>query len=516
MYDPADTPFELYVHPSTLSTTGAAIPRSQNTRISNPPSTSHPATHLALPPSTLRTSHGSIGLSNPIAVGTTNSVPGPIYRLPTTLHPSNGGRFSTSNLPSVLDEYVNKYRSNPGPSHYRIPEHRIQSISMGKATRPIFKRIQGSDEPAPGAYNVTSHLGNKKGGVKFGQVPLQRRSPLANEPGPGHFQPKYDYLKPSRGTAKISDAQLPSESDLSIRRNVPGPGTYNMPDGRIKGTTKFSTNIASTALERHIKQAATMPGPGHTHSDYLINHGRKTNSSGKMSTAFPKTELDWIIWRSKDVPAPGDYDLQGLGGRSKGMARGRFSTSNVPSFTDVAVRLSQQVPAPGEYRPQKEYTLSRTSSVPFMKTERFPGKRVDRSIVDSSGWIKKKSVPDRPGDYKAPSFSMGCRMYPVEKIDRSIHSPTRLHMPDAFGSQVRSDKPNAFGFSWGKGKEEDPQLEVNSPVKKSNIGPSEYNVWKSYAKTYNRKDWGGKDAKRQALLKKARKNLSKWRSQYNF
>jgi hypothetical protein len=520
MYDPADVPFEIYVHADTLRSQGGCMPRSENDRI-NIKKIDQPSTHLSLPKSTLRSNGGYIGSRNASSTIQTNDVPGPIYQLNDFSQSTpNGGRFNLSNTPSVLDQYINQRRSIPGPSKYRLPEHRIQSISIGQATRPIFRRVPWADEPGPALYNVSANIFNSYKGVKFGNVKNieKKQQNVSSEPGPGHFKPNYEYFKRSNSAAKISDAILPSESDAIIKRGVPGPSRYTLSNDSTlssRGVTKFSTNKIKSELEKIIMKSSNIPGPGHVHSKSLMNHGKRSSSVGKISTANPKSDLDWAVHHAKNLPAPGDYNINNVFSNNK--TKGKFSTSVIPSFVEQAAQLSLNKPGPGEYRQQKEYTMLKCKSSAFVmktKTERFPAKRIDPSIVDSSSWIKKKSVPSRPGDYEAPSFTMGARIYVEEKIDRSIHSPTKIKLPDSFGKQIRSDKPNSYTTKIG-GKSRRSGA-INSPVKKYNIGPAEYNVFESFLKIHNRKDWSGKNAVKAAKLKNARLNLAKWRAKNNF
>jgi hypothetical protein len=50
---------------------------------------------------------------------------------------------------------------------------------------------------------------------------------------------------------------------------------------------------------------------------------------------------------------------------------------------------------------------------------------------------------------------MGARYPAVIELNVSIHSPIRVQIPDAFGPQVRSDRPNRHGFSFNGGRGKD-------------------------------------------------------------
>lgn len=527
MYDPADTPFEIYVHASTLSTTGAAMTREPNRRIKSLSQLEeHPTTHLALPRSTLRQNGGVMaGKTNTPAPSTSAYPAAHHYHLPSTLSRSNASRFSTSNLPSVLDQYVLQNRANPAPDAYRLPEHKVRAISIGTATRPIFRRNQAADTPGPNQYNVNL-LESRGNAIRFGKVPTYKPNLTATcTPGPGTYTINDVSQQTSRGL-KISDAQLPSEADLVIRRGIPGPASYTLPNATLNSNSaKFSVANVPTALDRIISESKKNPAPGEYHSTYLMNHGRRTTGSGKMSTAYPKSNLDWIAYRSKQCPAPDAYNINATSSLTALLRhdpRGRFSQSKVPSFTDYAVARAKDAPAPSEYigaPSAKDFTMKRAKSAAFImatRTERFPSPRRDENIIQHPLWHTFKSVPDRPGDYSAPSYTMGQRFYTEEALDRSIHSPSRINIPDAFGIQVRSDKPSNHGFSFNGGNDnKDVSGDTIDSLNLVNLGPGQYQFMESYMKTYGKKDWSGKEAVKKAKLKKARKNLWKWRSERN-
>ena len=538
MYDSADTPFEIYVHASTLSTTGAAIPRLQNTRLQK---TKHSIAKcskmISLPPSTLRKNGGTMGHAWSRPLPASASYPSAQdYVLPSTLSSTLGGKFSTSNLPSCLDAYVLENRANPGPQHYRIPEHKVQSVSLGKEPRAIFKRSASANLPGPGKYDLPPTGSQRSGGVPFGKASSIGSGKVnATTPGPGNYNIQGINNPTKNQGIKISVSNLPSEAEYIIRRNVPGPARYNplKVSGKSNKSTvgQFRTSHGPSELDRIIMLAKLTPGPGEFHSNYLVNHGRRGlgGESGRMSTAYPKSELDWIKIRAKQIPAPCDYNMTSvsLAGSLVIDRRGHFSTSVLPSFTDVAVNQSKDMPGAGEYAHApagKDYTMTSTLSSGFIlknTAERFPEPKREVTIEHPLAHTFP-SIPGRPGDKDSPAFTMGARFSAVNELNVSIHSPIRVQIPDAFGPQVRSDRPNRHGFSFngGKGKD-DIDGKIESPYRKSasssdHPGPAKYDAFESFVKTRGKKDWSGKDAVKQAKLKRARKNLWKWRRDLNF
>jgi len=97
---------------------------------------------------------------------------------------------------------------------------------------------------------------------------------------------------------------------------------------------------AATAVERSIT-----PGPGAYELKSTL-----TNSGGTWGKFKPKTELDWIEYRAKQVPAPGDYHSDKFSTLNKNGG----SWSKYKPKTDVEWRMEKaaQEPGPGEYKVQ--------------------------------------------------------------------------------------------------------------------------------------------------------------------
>ena len=86
-----------------------------------------------------------------------------------------------------------------------------------------------------------------------------------------------------------------------------------------------------------------MPGP----TDYNVPPP-KGPSGGTISKGHPKTQLDWIELRGKELPGPGQYGV----GVSKGpllLSGGKFNESRPKSEFDWIVYRSSQLPGPGQY-----------------------------------------------------------------------------------------------------------------------------------------------------------------------
>lgn len=94
-------------------------------------------------------------------------------------------------------------------------------------------------------------------------------------------------------------------------------------------------------LDRKILDASRLPGP----LDYQDPAKHEQMAGGRFSTAYPKSDVDWIIYRSKERPGPLDYRPR----RVRKDIGVKFSDSNPKSYLDWAIYNSQQVPGPLRY-----------------------------------------------------------------------------------------------------------------------------------------------------------------------
>ncbi len=528
--------------------------------------------HYADPPSTLSTRAGSIpraGVGERLRFYRSWLGPEPRPPPKTTLKGRGAPRFAKAAPPSRLDRLIARARDMPAPHDYTLPAAALSnatSATFGKgngtsyfeevlrnaptpapgdyqtgarrligliggrfstAPRPIFRRTFGDTGPAPHAYGRPKlPSGAAVRAVRFGHAPsnetleaqAKRHAALHATPAPNAYDIKRQ--RRTAGAGKISASVLPSESDLMIRRNVPGPGTYATSSSLSGvGVPVFATASEPSQLDRLCAQAKDTPGPGDYHSSRLVAHGRRGQST-KISTANPKSAVDWAIYRSRDTPAPGDYDVSGAAGRRTLAAS--FSTGNVPTYMDQAAVRARHLPAPGDYNTAagKAATMRRVqSSAHVMKTrtERFPTARVDTSILDHPAWVVIPSIPPRPGDRAAPSFTMGARPSGNTSGEGMLgkgQDPGNTFGTPACGQQILSAKETQPAFSFGGGRADKDDC-IFSPVGKPGPGAARYNVHESFAKSQLKKRFSGAETFKQAKLKSARIRLWKWRSARN-
>jgi len=78
----------------------------------------------------------------------------------------------------------------------------------------------------------------------------------------------------------------------------------------------------------------TPPGP------YLQSGVR----GGRIATGKPKSDVDWKIYRAKQIPGPGEYDSP-----ADKLSGGRFSMSSPKSDVEWVMLRASKIPGPGEY-----------------------------------------------------------------------------------------------------------------------------------------------------------------------
>ena len=100
------------------------------------------------------------------------------------------------------------------------------------------------------------------------------------------------------GSNLLFDWLLPNDQNMEILakigNEVPGPGTYTVPDRDHSPNTKFSTSmrfIKSYYEKEHLEK----PGPG------------SYDTKEKFNPKFPISKAKRIIHNIKDTPGPGRY-----------------------------------------------------------------------------------------------------------------------------------------------------------------------------------------------------------------
>eukprot|EP00943_MAST-04B_sp_MAST-4B-sp1_P005665 g5665.t1 len=208
-------------------------------------------------------------------------------------------------------------------------------------------------------------------------------------PAPDKYQ-NYVFQQRTMSHGVISEARPKCELDWALIRStkVPGPGYYGdiNPFGTdIPGNGKINDAKPKDYLEQAIFNNKHAPGPG----KYPMKQFGRGIKGGKLSTAMPKTDVEWKMYFASQTPAPHDYNIpynlgknfQGgkfsldkrpsplknknianepgpsdyqnshsLSYNNKNSNKGAIiSTANPPSSVDLLVRRSRRIPAPHDY-----------------------------------------------------------------------------------------------------------------------------------------------------------------------
>ena len=103
---------------------------------------------------------------------------------------------------------------------------------------------------------------------------------------------------------------------------------------------KFSSAKPKSDVEWAIYRAKQQPGPGQYQHKEIIPKG------GRFNMSNPKSDIDWIIKQASEQPGPCDYKPPEVG-RPTG---GRFSTARPKSNLDWTIFYANQRPGPGDLR----------------------------------------------------------------------------------------------------------------------------------------------------------------------
>lgn len=110
------------------------------------------------------------------------------------------------------------------------------------------------------------------------------------------------------------------------------------------GGGRFSSSKPKSEIDWIILRAKQTPAP----NQYAGVSYQWGKGGIKISDANPKSEVEWVIYRSKRTPGPNAYkqDLP----PSTGLSGGRFSTAFPKSYLDWTKYRAEQIPGPSEYQ----------------------------------------------------------------------------------------------------------------------------------------------------------------------
>ena len=112
---------------------------------------------------------------------------------------------------------------------------------------------------------------------------------------------------------------------------------------------------------------------------------------GRISTAKVKSEIDWIVYHSKDIPGPSQYNISGMA--REGARAVKFSDAVPLSDLDLTMLRASETPGPDAYSKTKSSLSLSGGRISTAK----PKSDVEWKIYNA------KSIPG-PQDYAAPEL----------------------------------------------------------------------------------------------------------------
>ena len=204
---------------------------------------------------------------------------------------------------------------------------RIYTTETGERRKYYEKQQRGDPTPGPGEYNsVRSSIGEVSCAAKYIEETRGFKTDLdwhilkaAEGPSAAEYGLYVDprHSGPSGGNFNMGNSKNDIDIITYVKRDVPGPDQYRVPDG--------------------MEQSGLGKGVG-----------------GALTTA-PKTDYSEVR-KHQGKPGPGAYqDVRSFKKTQDApMGGGRISASKSPSFVDDTVRLAKETPGVGNYNVRKE------------------------------------------------------------------------------------------------------------------------------------------------------------------
>ena len=117
----------------------------------------------------------------------------------------------------------------------------------------------------------------------------------------------------------------------------------------------------------------------------------KSPASVKFPRGRSKSQLEWIIYRAKQLPSPNEYNLGTTIGKMK---TGKIGTSRPKTHIEIIESRSRQVPAPDYYQRPKTVDPLKLKGVRFSNS--FP-----KNYIEWTEYYAKQ-LPG-PAEYRLPT-----------------------------------------------------------------------------------------------------------------
>ncbi len=199
----------------------------------------------------------------------------------------------------------------------------------------------------------------------------------------------------------------------------PGPAKYSRSElllshQRAPSSVCIGKGGGKSDLEWTIYRAKQVPGPQ--------SYSPPTSAAiegGRINRAKPKSNLEWIIYRAKNTPGPAEYDV----GKTLLPKGGKFSSANPKSDVEWKIYRAKDVPAPGENWRERNFGSSKPASKLLGKVR------------------KSNSQTTIPSDF-------------TSYVHRTINEqgPNQCRTDSSFGKQIHSEQKSASSAHFSSGR----------------------------------------------------------------
>ncbi len=276
--------------------------------------------------------------------------------------PQGKGVLRTNTEPALrgitngLENQVIRAATQPGPAQYpapELPKPKGGRFNCGNAKSGLEWEIYRSAQiPGPAEYPAAKLAppGGGRFSTAFPKSDVEwQMYRAARQPGPMEYGPvATDAYKPKveHAILGVSGPQNDLDGVWNVPENAvkPGPGQYPGIDKVATiGGGKFNNSRAKSDLEWTIYRAKQLPGPSDYDTPTTDVNGRSATVSkvggGKWNRAASKSGLEWDIYRASQLPGP-DYDTNSVHQYLEGKRGGN------PKGARILGRAGYNLPAP--------------------------------------------------------------------------------------------------------------------------------------------------------------------------
>jgi len=236
------------------------------------------------------------------------------------------------------------------PANGTLRSERAPVKSMSKKASLKGRRQQGL------ADMMTSQPGWRKHGsfsqvLAPGKTALRHSEPSIRVAGPQ--PPRQAVATPAIGQNEPRGVDVIRLERVSASQ--PGPAAYDAFGLALPKGGTMSTACPKSQVEWEEYRAGQIPGP----ADYVEPEHLERISGGKFNQSCPKSDVEWKIYRASLIPGPQDYKPKHPRRLSKShITGGRFNVSEPKSDIEWAEYRAKQIPGPADYRVAKGFNRS--------------------------------------------------------------------------------------------------------------------------------------------------------------